>query len=155
MPHSRVMPTIGPRCHELRIVDADATWRIIYRVDSNTIVMADVFAKKWRTTPLLQTPGIWRGGTPQQMARKKTGHGFARMNAGANLCGSVSNYLLRKAGSTSSFQSASADTAQTPRLPGEGRSVSLDLIIRSLLALRVSSRGIMRAIAKPRSIPAT
>ena len=25
------MPAIGARCHELRIVDADLTWRIIYR----------------------------------------------------------------------------------------------------------------------------
>jgi phage-related protein len=31
MPHSRPMPDIGERCHELRIVDVDATWRIIYR----------------------------------------------------------------------------------------------------------------------------
>ncbi|MEW6058492.1 MAG: type II toxin-antitoxin system RelE/ParE family toxin, partial [Bdellovibrionota bacterium] len=26
MPHSRPMPTIGPRCHELRIIDEDKTW---------------------------------------------------------------------------------------------------------------------------------
>ena len=30
MPHSRPMPGIGPRCHELRIVDVNATWRIVY-----------------------------------------------------------------------------------------------------------------------------
>jgi phage-related protein len=51
MPHSRPMPTIGPRCHELRIVDADATWRIIYRLDSDAIVIAEVFAKKTPQTP--------------------------------------------------------------------------------------------------------
>lgn len=27
MPHSRPMPSVGARCHELRIVDADLTWR--------------------------------------------------------------------------------------------------------------------------------
>jgi phage-related protein len=47
------MPAIGPRCHELRIADrvASKEWRIIYRVDADTIVIADVFAKKSRSTP--------------------------------------------------------------------------------------------------------
>jgi phage-related protein len=51
MPHSKPMPAIGERCHELRIVDVDATWRIIYRVDRDAIVIADVFSKKSGTTP--------------------------------------------------------------------------------------------------------
>ena len=33
MPHSRPMPAIGARCHELRIIDETVTWRIIYRMD--------------------------------------------------------------------------------------------------------------------------
>jgi phage-related protein len=51
MPHSRPMPSIGERCHELRIVDADATWRILYRVDSDAVVILEVFSKKSRATP--------------------------------------------------------------------------------------------------------
>ena len=51
MPHSRPMPTIGARCHELRVVDAEATWRIVYRVDPDAIVIAEVFAKKSAKTP--------------------------------------------------------------------------------------------------------
>lgn len=51
MPHSRPMPIIGERCHELRVVDTDKTWRIIYRIDSDAIVILDVFSKKTRTTP--------------------------------------------------------------------------------------------------------
>jgi phage-related protein len=51
MPHSRPMPSIGKRCHELRIPDEDATWRIIYRTDSDAIVIAEVFAKKTGKTP--------------------------------------------------------------------------------------------------------
>ena len=51
MPHSRPMPTIGPRCHELRINDVGQTWRIIYRIDGDAIVIADVFAKKTPQTP--------------------------------------------------------------------------------------------------------
>lgn len=50
MPHSRPMPSIGRRCHELRIVDAGKTWRVIYRLDSDAIVIADVFRKTTPTT---------------------------------------------------------------------------------------------------------
>ena len=46
MPHSRPMPSIGRRCHELRIPDEGVTWRIIYRTDADAIVIAEVFAKK-------------------------------------------------------------------------------------------------------------
>jgi phage-related protein len=51
MPHSRSMPSIGPRCHELRIPDEDSTWRVIYRIDDDAIVIAEVFSKKTRATP--------------------------------------------------------------------------------------------------------
>jgi len=51
MPHSRPMPSIGTRIHELRFVDDAATWRIIYRIDPDAIVIAEVFAKKTPTTP--------------------------------------------------------------------------------------------------------
>ena len=51
MPQSRPMPSIGPRCHELRIIDLDKTWRILYRIDRDAIVIADVFAKKTAATP--------------------------------------------------------------------------------------------------------
>jgi phage-related protein len=51
MPHSRPMPSIARRCHELRIVDATATWRIVYRIDADAIVIAGVFSKKTPQTP--------------------------------------------------------------------------------------------------------
>ena len=51
MPHSRPLPSIGPRCHELRINDERTTWRIIYRIDPDVIVILEVFSKKSRTTP--------------------------------------------------------------------------------------------------------
>jgi phage-related protein len=50
-PHSRPMPVVGARCHELRIQDENRTWRIMYRVDADAIVNADVFAKTSQTTP--------------------------------------------------------------------------------------------------------
>lgn len=51
-PHSRPMPSIGPRVHELRINDKDKIWRIIYRIDEDAIVLIEVFAKKTRETPV-------------------------------------------------------------------------------------------------------
>ncbi len=51
MPASRPMPIIGRRCHELRMVDASQTWRIIYRVDPDAVVIAEVFSKKTASTP--------------------------------------------------------------------------------------------------------
>lgn len=51
MPHSRPMPSIGHHCHELRIQDAPPTWRIVYRVDADAIVIAEVFSKKQQSTP--------------------------------------------------------------------------------------------------------
>ena len=50
MPHSRSMPSIGPHCHELRIRDEDRTWRIVYRLDPDRILIAGVFAKTTRKT---------------------------------------------------------------------------------------------------------
>ena len=51
MPRSRPMPSIGTRCHELRVPDRDKTWRIVYRTDPDAVVIAEVFEKKTRTTP--------------------------------------------------------------------------------------------------------
>jgi len=51
MPHYRPMPTVGRRCHELRIRDRSDTWRIIYRMEADAIVIAEVFSKKTKTTP--------------------------------------------------------------------------------------------------------
>lgn len=46
-----LVPSIGPRCHELRIVDERVDWRIVYRRDSDAIVIVEVFEKKTRKTP--------------------------------------------------------------------------------------------------------
>jgi phage-related protein len=53
MPASRPMPTVGARCHELRVNDSSGQWRLVYRIDSDAIVIAEVFSKKARATPKL------------------------------------------------------------------------------------------------------
>lgn len=51
MPHSKPMATIGNSCHELRITDETKIWRIIYRIDTDAIVIIEVFEKKTAKTP--------------------------------------------------------------------------------------------------------
>jgi len=46
------MPAIGGQCHELRIGDRDQTWRIVYHVALEAIVILDVFSKKTQATPV-------------------------------------------------------------------------------------------------------
>ena len=45
------MPSIGTRCHELRINDENLTWRIIYRIYTDAILILEIFEKKTNKTP--------------------------------------------------------------------------------------------------------
>ena len=51
LPCSRPMPSIGKRCHELRIPDGGNNWRIVYRIDSDAILILEVFNKKTQKMP--------------------------------------------------------------------------------------------------------
>jgi phage-related protein len=51
LPVSRPMPSVAPNCHELRIKDGVEAWRIIYAIESDAIVILDVFKKKSNKTP--------------------------------------------------------------------------------------------------------
>lgn len=51
LPQSRPVPAVGVGCHELRIPDRSVTWRIVYHVAGDAIVILDVFAKKTEATP--------------------------------------------------------------------------------------------------------
>ena len=51
LPHSRPMKTIAKRCHELRVKDTGATWRIIYRIDPDAIIILEWFDKDTQKTP--------------------------------------------------------------------------------------------------------
>jgi phage-related protein len=51
LPQSRPLPSIETRCHELRINDENLTWRIIYRIYTDAILILDVFEKKTNKTP--------------------------------------------------------------------------------------------------------
>ena len=51
MPHSRPMPGLGLRCHELRINDVTSAWRVVHRIDNDAIVILEVFSKETGKTP--------------------------------------------------------------------------------------------------------
>ena len=51
LPHARPMPSIGNACHELRVSDRGLTWRIVYALEEDAIVILAVFAKKRGRTP--------------------------------------------------------------------------------------------------------
>lgn len=51
MPQSRPMPSVAAGCHELRVRDAQANWRLIYFLDSDAVLVLHVFAKKTQATP--------------------------------------------------------------------------------------------------------
>ncbi|HEY0158331.1 MAG TPA: type II toxin-antitoxin system RelE/ParE family toxin [Thermoanaerobaculia bacterium] len=51
MPAARPMPDVGRQCYELRIDDGAVTWRIVYYLGSDAVVILEVFQKKTRTTP--------------------------------------------------------------------------------------------------------
>jgi phage-related protein len=51
MPDSKPMPSIGPNCYELRIVDENLRWRILYYLAPDAVVILEVFKKKSQATP--------------------------------------------------------------------------------------------------------
>jgi phage-related protein len=51
LPLSRPMPSIASGCHERRINDQGRTWRLIYRIDTDAILIFAVFPKKTERTP--------------------------------------------------------------------------------------------------------
>ena len=46
MPHSRPLPILRRRCHELRVRDEKDTCRIIYRLDSDAVIIVEVFSNE-------------------------------------------------------------------------------------------------------------
>lgn len=44
------MTAVGRQCHELRINDQDQTWRIVYFIAADAIVILEVFNKKTQAT---------------------------------------------------------------------------------------------------------
>jgi phage-related protein len=51
MPQAEALPDVGSRCGALRVRDAEHNWRIMYRIDSDAVLVLDVYSKKTRKIP--------------------------------------------------------------------------------------------------------
>lgn len=51
MPQAEPLPGVGPRCGSLRVRDAECNWRIIYRLDTDAVLVLEVYPKKTRKIP--------------------------------------------------------------------------------------------------------
>ena len=51
MPHAEPLPDVGRRCGALRVRDAEHNWRIMYRLDSDAVLILEVYSKKTRKIP--------------------------------------------------------------------------------------------------------
>ena len=52
MPQAVALPDVGVRCGSLRVRDAEHSWRIVYRIDTDAILILDVYCKKTRKIPV-------------------------------------------------------------------------------------------------------
>lgn len=175
MPHSRSMPSIAKHVHELRVVDDNVTWRIVYRIDEDAIVIADVFAKKRRRRPSTQSTmrnGAWplttrsaRGATMDKVKQE-------RLAAAGWRTGDATEFLeltveeaelvevrLRLARALRSererlhlSQAALAlrlhsSQSRVAKIEAGDPSVSLDLMVRALLGLGAGRRQLAEWLA--------
>lgn len=51
MPQAEPLPIVGSRCGALRVRDGEHNWRIMFRVDSDAVLVLEVYAKKTRKIP--------------------------------------------------------------------------------------------------------
>lgn len=51
MPESEPLADVGRRCGALRVRDAEHNWRIMYRIDTDAVLILEVYAKKTRKIP--------------------------------------------------------------------------------------------------------
>ena len=51
MPQAEPLPIVGRRCGALRVKDGEHNWRIMYRIDSDAVLVLEVYAKKTRKIP--------------------------------------------------------------------------------------------------------
>lgn len=51
MPQAEPLPDVGPGCGALRVRDAEHNWRIMYRIDSECVLILEVYSKKSRKIP--------------------------------------------------------------------------------------------------------
>jgi DNA-binding XRE family transcriptional regulator/phage-related protein len=178
MPHSRPMPGIGHQCHELRIQDAGHTWRIIYRVDADAIVIAEVFLQE-----AAKYAGSHHPGQPGSASTIRHHHPRRRLEMDASkrkrlersgwTVGSVSDFLglssveeelveiklalsaklrktreMGKLTQTDLAKRMGSSQSRVAKMEAGDPKVSLDLLVQGLLAAGATRRQIASALAQ-------
>lgn len=173
LPHSRPMPDIGPRCHELRVNDTNKTWRVIYRIDHDAVVVADVFEKKHanrsasaddrvQTKIIALRPSRWRRTMKLEKKRRLEAAGWKETTVQEflNLSDADAQYIETKLALSRQLrqlrekhhltQTKAATLLKTSqsrlaRMEAGDPSVSLDLLVRGLFALGATWKELGKA----------
>lgn len=139
------------------VLNAYVIWRIIYRVDSDAVVVADVFAKKTRSTPkhvidtsrrqrARLTAKGWRVGSaaeflelsPEEAALVETRLALSRSLRQRRVARKLTQGdLARKLNSSQS---------RVAKMEACDRTVSVDLLLKALFALGAQPKDIARAL---------
>ena len=176
LPHSRPMPSIGPRCHELRIKDETHTWRIIYRIDPELNPDPGCVRQGYRTDAQVCDRYVQRSTEGIRCARLRGIMTKARRkkleSAGWKL-GSVKEFLglndeenafvelkvvlsekLRERRTKSGLSQSElakrlgSSQSRVAKMEASDPTVSLDLLVKGLLATGATTQQIGNAIAK-------
>jgi len=51
LPQAEPLPDLGHRCGALRVRDAEHNWRIMFRLDSDAVLVLEIYPKKTRKIP--------------------------------------------------------------------------------------------------------
>jgi phage-related protein len=159
MPVSKLMSSIGDRCHELRIEDIKnkKKWRVIYRIDEAAIIILEVFAKTTQKTPQqiidvclrrlrlydqdLDLDG-WRVGHVAEFLQLPPAE-IAIMEMRLSL-----SRLLKQLRQQQPTKNTNAIQSRVDRLKVADEAVSIDLLIESLLLLGATRDDIAAAMSK-------
>jgi predicted XRE-type DNA-binding protein len=156
MPHSRVMPSVGSRCHELRINDRDQTWRLIYRVDPE-----DVPSTAGVVRPSSERGQIMKAGKQRRLERAGwrvgTADEFLGLSKQESALVEVKLRLARRLRALRAQRGLSqaavaklvrSSQSRVAKMETGDATVSIDLLVRSLLAIGASPKDIARAIGR-------
>jgi DNA-binding XRE family transcriptional regulator len=161
------MPSIGTQCYELRINDKNLTWRIIYRIFVDAILILEIFEKKTNKTPksiinvckqrikryetdvkkeILESKGYKVGSVDEFLGLSKEESQYIELKL------SLSQALAerRKKSKLTQAQLAKMLKSSQSRVAKMERgdpTVSVDLLVKSLLVMGANKESIAKAIA--------
>ena len=128
MPHSRPMPPIGRGCHELRIVDQGAAWRIMYFVDRDAVV--------WKTGDARDFLGL--SDAEAEFIEMK-------LALAADL---RARRVAQHLNQTQVARMIGSSQSRVAKMEAADASVSLDLLIKALLKLGAERRDVAKAVLR-------